>query len=113
MEAFMPLKKFGLASTSGLSAASLFALSGAVSLALADNYHQVRHGHRVAGASYHHFSNYRPLYGYYTRQGQYVPGAGDRLIYGSGYVFVPGHGILDEACNLPSSTCTNEYRDVR
>jgi hypothetical protein len=53
------------------------------------------------------------LYGYYTRHGQYVPGAGDRLIYGPGYVFVPGRGILDEACNLPSSTCTNEYRDVR
>jgi hypothetical protein len=54
-----------------------------------------------------------PLYGYYTRHGQYVPGAGDRLIQGPGYVYVPGHGILDEACNLPSSTCTNEYRDVR
>jgi hypothetical protein len=26
---------------------------------------------------------------------------------------VPGRGTLDEACNLPSSTCTNEYRDVR
>jgi len=42
-----------------------------------------------------------------------VPGAGDRLIYGPGYVYVPGHGILDEACNLPSSTCPNEYRDIR
>jgi hypothetical protein len=41
-----------------------------------------------------------------------VPGPGDRLIQGPGYVYVPGHGILDEACNLPSSTCTNEYRDV-
>jgi hypothetical protein len=48
---------------------------------------------------------YRPLYGYYTRHGQYVPNANDRLIYGPGYVFVPGGGILDEACNLPSSTC--------
>ena len=38
---------------------------------------------------------------------------GDRLIHGPGYVFVPGRGILDEACNLPTSTCTNEYRDVR
>jgi hypothetical protein len=59
-----------------------------------------------------HRQSGRPLYGYYTRHGQYVPGAGDRLIYGPGYVFVPGRGILDEACNLPSSTCTNEYRDV-
>jgi len=30
-----------------------------------------------------------------------------------GYVFVPGHGILGEACNLPTSTCENQYRDVR
>jgi hypothetical protein len=30
-----------------------------------------------------------------------------------GYVFVPGYGILGEDCNMPTSTCTNEYRDVR
>ena len=63
-------------------------------------------------AAPHDGSDDRPLYGYYTRHGQYVPAAGDRLIYGPGYVFVPGRGILDEACNLPTSTCTNEYRDV-
>jgi hypothetical protein len=76
---------------------------------------QDRHARRAHGAAATHhgnFGGYRPLYGYYTRHGQYVPGAGDRLIYGPGYVFVPGRGILDEACNLPSSTCTNEYRDV-
>jgi hypothetical protein len=30
-----------------------------------------------------------------------------------GYVFVPGKGILGESCNMPTSTCTNEYRDVQ
>jgi hypothetical protein len=30
-----------------------------------------------------------------------------------GYVYVPGKGILDEACNLPTSACPNEMRDVR
>ncbi|MGP0090566.1 MAG: hypothetical protein ACLPKB_11505 [Xanthobacteraceae bacterium] len=32
---------------------------------------------------------------------------------GPGYVFVPGKGILGEACNLPTSTCENQYRDVQ
>jgi hypothetical protein len=30
-----------------------------------------------------------------------------------GYVFVPGKGILNESCDLPTSTCSNEYRDVQ
>ncbi len=109
----MRLQKFGRALVPVLSAASLLALSGALSLAVAGNDRAARHAHGVAAAQPHHFGSYRPLYGYYTRHGQYVPGAGDRLIYGPGYVYVPGHGILDEACNLPSSTCPNEYRDVR
>ena len=27
------------------------------------------------------------------------------------YTFVPGRGISNEACNLPTSTCANEQRD--
>ena len=34
-------------------------------------------------------------------------------IVGPGYTFVPGVGILGESCDLPTSACTNEYRDVR
>jgi|SRR5580658_5017914 hypothetical protein len=30
-----------------------------------------------------------------------------------GYVYVPGQGIADEACNLPTSTCPNDRRDVQ
>jgi hypothetical protein len=26
--------------------------------------------------------------------------------------FIPGRGILNEPCDLPSSTCSNEYRDI-
>jgi hypothetical protein len=48
---------------------------------------------------------------YYTPE-EYARGiAGYRGPYG--YVFVPGHGILGEAGNLPTSTCENQYRDVR
>ena len=32
---------------------------------------------------------------------------------GPGYTFVPGVGILGESCDLPTSACTNEYRDVQ
>jgi hypothetical protein len=73
---------------------------------------QGRPVHRTV-VHYRHFGGYMPLYGYVGHHGQYVPGAGDKRLYGPGYVFVPGHGILDETCNLPTSTCTNEYRDVR
>lgn len=30
-----------------------------------------------------------------------------------GYTFVPGIGILGESCDMPTSACTNEYRDVQ
>lgn len=32
---------------------------------------------------------------------------------GPGYVFVPGQGILGEDCDMPTSTCPNEQRDVQ
>jgi hypothetical protein len=31
---------------------------------------------------------------------------------GQGYVYAPGKGIVDEACNLPTSACPNEFRNV-
>jgi hypothetical protein len=34
-------------------------------------------------------------------------------IRGPNYTFVPGVGILGESCDLPTSACTNEYRDVQ
>ena len=34
-------------------------------------------------------------------------------IVGPGYTFVPGVGILGASCDLPTSACTNEYRDVK
>lgn len=30
-----------------------------------------------------------------------------------GYTFVPGKGILGESCDLPTSACSNQYRDVQ
>jgi hypothetical protein len=30
----------------------------------------------------------------------------------AGYLYAPRRGIIDEACNLPTSACPNEMRDV-
>jgi hypothetical protein len=37
------------------------------------------------------------------------PGGG-WVYFGSSYTFVPHRGIVDEACNLPSSACPNSQR---
>jgi hypothetical protein len=47
---------------------------------------------------------YAPEYGFLS----HVPA---NAIRGPGYIFVPGVGILGESCDLPTSACTNEYRD--
>ena len=39
--------------------------------------------------------------------------AGAHMPSDFGYVFVPGHGILGEDCNMPTSTCPNELRDTQ
>jgi len=49
---------------------------------------------------------YGPEYGFLRR----VP---PNAIVGPGYTFVPGVGILGASCDLPTSACTNEYRDVK
>jgi hypothetical protein len=47
-----------------------------------------------------------PEYGFLRR----VPA---NAIGGPGYTFVPGVGNLGESCDLPTSPCTNGYRDVQ
>jgi hypothetical protein len=62
--------------------------------------------HAYAPRHWWRFSGPTPrTYGYVN----VPPGA----IVGPGYVFVPGRGILDEACNLPTSTCPNTMRDTQ
>jgi hypothetical protein len=48
----------------------------------------------------------RPEYGFLD----HVPSNAVRM---PGYTFVPGVGILGESCDLPTSACSNEYRDVQ
>ena len=49
---------------------------------------------------------YGPEYGFLT----HIPPNAIRM---PGYTFVPGVGILGESCDLPTSACPNEYRDVQ
>ncbi len=99
-----------------LAACSLIAsvlAPGASNVAAAGDRHAAIRVHHIHRLHTKHYLGYRPLYGYYTRGGQYVPGAGDTLMNGPGYVYVPGRGILGASCDLPSSTCSNEYRDIQ
>jgi hypothetical protein len=49
---------------------------------------------------------YAPEYGFLT----HVPPKAMRM---PGYTFVPGKGIIGESCDLPTSACSNQYRDVQ
>jgi hypothetical protein len=49
---------------------------------------------------------YQPEYGFLSR----IPSNAIRM---PGYTFVPGVGILGASCDLPTSACSNEYRDIQ
>jgi hypothetical protein len=49
---------------------------------------------------------YGPEYGFL----KHVPPNAIRM---PGYIFVPGVGILGESCDLPTSACSNRYRDIQ
>ncbi len=49
---------------------------------------------------------YGPEYGFLSR----VPANAIRM---PGYTFVPGAGILGASCDLPTSACSNQYRDIQ
>ena len=49
---------------------------------------------------------YRPEYGFLA----HVPANAIRM---PGYTFVPGVGILGASCDLPTSACSNQYRDIQ
>jgi hypothetical protein len=62
--------------------------------------------YRSPRAAYSRTLPYGPEYGFLRS----VPGNAVQM---PGYTFVPGVGILGESCDLPTSACTNEYRDVK
>jgi len=72
--------------------------------------------HRLAGEAAHaafhrgHAAHREMVRGF---GGSVHSGVPQTIGRGSGYVYFPGKGIVDEACNLPTSACPNELRDVR
>jgi hypothetical protein len=92
--------------------------TGAVADSSAHKTH--RSVHPSAYAVGHQHRNY--AHGFYGPSFRPVPaygaapdyrwGPGGHAYRGPGYTFVPHHGIVDEACNLPTSACTNEMRDI-
>ncbi len=98
--------------TSRLVFAAIVVAFGAQSAWAAD---QAKRSHHARYSSFHglHMSYrsqtlpYGPEYGFLS----HVPPNAIRTPGGS--IFVPGVGILGESCDLPSSACTNEYRDIQ
>jgi hypothetical protein len=104
----------------GVTAAALAMLSASpmTSAATSDNSTKL-HRHHAHHALYRAHAAYRgpmaaedrmlpeaPEYGFL----RHVP---PNAIQMPGYTFVPGHGILGASCDLPTSACSNEYRDVQ
>ena len=85
----MSSKTITLALTVGLAAASAAIAFGTNSAAAADRVYRAQGPYDYAG-----------------------PGG----VYGAGftgsYIYVPGHGILDAPCGLPTSACPNSERPV-
>jgi hypothetical protein len=107
--------------TIGLLAVGLIAAASiGVHSAAAANARQTRHAYLSHTYASHAYASHRhgpwfarcatlpygPEYGFLRR----VP---PNAIVGPGYTFVPGVGILGASCDLATSACTNEYRDVK
>ena len=98
--------------TSRLVFAAIVVAFGAQSALAAD---QARRSHHARYSSFNGLHMryrpqtlpYSPEYGFLS----HVPANAIRTPGGS--TFVPGVGILGESCDLPSSACTNEYRDTQ
>ncbi len=103
-------KNFGLTLAATLVIASLAVALGAGGAAAAS---RDRHAagapraHRAYVARHHGQFVRRRLPPYYAAPG--AMSAAPRYV--AGYTYLPGHGILDEACNLPTSACPNSERD--
>jgi hypothetical protein len=100
----------------GLTTAALFTSLGstAATAANGDKYakpHRVHHEralyaiHRSPGRQAEALPH-GPEYGFLP----HVPANAIRM---PGYTFVPGVGILGASCDLPTSACSNQYRDIQ
>jgi hypothetical protein len=99
----------------GLTTAALsISLGSTATAANGDKYakpHRVHHEralyatHRSSGRQAEALP-YGPEYGFLS----HIPANAIRM---PGYIFVPGVGILGASCDLPTSACSNQYRDIQ
>ena len=116
--------------TANLVAVSLVATAVGAHAAAAENARHTRHayaahafaGHGYAARAYASRTYTGHARGPWLARGATLPYGPEygflrklppNAIVGPGYTFVPGVGILGASCDLPTSACTNEYRDVR
>ena len=116
--------------TANLVAVSLVATAVGAHAAAAENARHTRHayaahafaGHGYAARAYAGRTYTGHARGPWLARGATLPYGPEygflrklppNAIVGPGYTFVPGVGILGASCDLPTSACTNEYRDVR
>jgi hypothetical protein len=112
---FNAIRRAGVA----IAALGLFSIAPMTATAASDNaarHSRFHHAHRAVyrGPAAHRGERvaegdrlpYAPEYGFLSR----VPPNAIRM---PGYIFVPGHGILGASCDLPSSACSNQYRDIQ
>jgi hypothetical protein len=115
----MPSKVFNIRTTLavGLAAAALSISPGSMAATVADG-HQYAKPHRV----YHQHALYKTRRWAAERQAETLPGGPEydfltrvpaNAIRMPGYTYVPGVGILGESCDLPTSACPNQYRDIQ
>jgi hypothetical protein len=95
----MSSKTICLALTVGLAVASIALLLETNSAAAADRDYRAQ-GPRAANQ----WREFNGVYDYAGPGGNYGPGLP--------YIYVPGHGILDAPCGLPTSACPNSERPV-
>ena len=110
-------RRIGLLAVSLIAAATV---SVGTRVAAAANVRHTRHAYPSHAYTNHAYASHRhrpwyargatlpygPEYGFLRK----LP---PNAIVDPGYTFVPGVGILGASCDLPTSACTNEYRDVK
>jgi hypothetical protein len=97
--------------TAGLVIASLALSLGAASAAAT-----VRERHAAIAAHRVHHANAAHRWRHFAHHFPPADGsvnAAPKAFIEPGYVFVPGLGILDEDCDMPTSTCPNDVRDIQ
>jgi hypothetical protein len=116
----MSLKILSIISASCLLVALAVSFGASWAAAASPNKHLAVGKHRVHSARIGGYRDYAGTAAYrdprFTRRVEserdypYIPANAIRM---PGYIFVPGVGILGESCDLPTSACSNEYRDIQ